>query len=191
MIFIDNTILGSRTKAAKKVVGIEQEVSHEEDRSEDDEEDDCDGESTKDRMRLMARIEKSKAGAKAKSKSKKNASTASAAKKATAPAEPRATMKRPAAVVKESPSKFPLVDLKKSVVVKHSPSKFPRVDLTKSVYWGGGRIYKAKGNMIRAYPRASDRNDKRFSIKGAGAASLQEAWVKGCNVINDDPRPRS
>ena len=98
-------------------------------------------------MRLMARIEKSKAAAKAKSKSKKNASTALAAKKATAPAEPRATMKRPAAVVEES------------------LSKFPRADLKKSVCWGGGRIHKASGNMIRAYPRVGDRNDKRFSIK--------------------------
>ena len=100
------------TKAAKKIAGIEREESQEEDSSEDDEDEDCDGESKKGRMMLMARIEKSKADAKAKSKSKKNASTASAAKKATAPAEPRATMKRPAAVVEESLSKFPRVDLK-------------------------------------------------------------------------------
>jgi len=137
------------------------------------------------------RMSKAKGKAKSKSKSTKKESTASVAKKEKAPAATRVTMKRPAAVVKGCPPKFPLIDLKKAVAVKLSPSKFPRVDLTKSVYWGGGRIYKAKGNMIRAYPRISDRNDKRFSIKGASVASIQEAWIKGCNVINNDPRPRS
>jgi hypothetical protein len=185
------------TKAADKIAGIDREESQNEDSSEEDEHEGCDGESKKDRKRLLARIEKSKTKTKAKGKAKSKststtkASTASAAKKAKAPAEPRPTMKRPAAVVKEGSPEFPLVDLKKSVVVKHSPSKFPRLSLTTSVYWGGGRIYKAKGDMIRVYPRTSDRHDKRFSVKGAGEAALQAAWIKGCNVINDDPRPRS
>ena len=129
---------------------------------------------------MMARIEKSKADAKAKSKSKKEPPTASAKKEATS---------RPAAMKRPSAS-APATMKRPSAFVEESLSKYPRVDLKKSVYWGGGRIYKATGSMIRAYTRVGDRSDKRFSIKEGDMSSLNEAWRKGCDKIKDDPRPR-
>ena len=152
-------------KAAKKAAGIEREDSQDDDSSDDDEEECCDGESDIDRKRLLARIMKAKATA----NTKKKPSKASAAKDSKAPAGPRATMKRPAAVGKQS------------------ASKFPRVDATKSVYWGGGRLYKASGDMVRVYARTSDRKDKRF--KFTDPASLNATWEKTCHVIVTDPRP--
>ena len=64
---------------------------------------------------------------------------------------------------------------------------FPRVDQKESVYWGGGRLYKARGGMVRVYARAKDRKDKRF--KFTDSASLNESWEKACSVIANDPRP--
>ena len=66
-------------------------------------------------------------------------------------------------------------------------SEFPRVDPDASVYWGGGRVYKAKGNLVRVYARKEDRSDKRFAF--TDKASLNAAWIKACRVIVDDPRP--
>ena len=99
---------------------------------------------------MEANKAKTKAGAKTKPAAKKvatKASTASAAAAAKAPAEPPATMKRPTAV---------------GTTIS---SNFPRVDRKESVYWGGGRLYKAAGDMVRVYARESDRTDKRFNFK--------------------------
>jgi len=107
-------------------------------------------------------VPSAKKGAKAKGKGKTKAK-AKAAAKAEAP-----KMKRPAAI-------------------DSAVSKFPRVDEEESVYWGGGRLYKAKGGMVRVYARTKDRKDKRF--KFTDSASLNESWKKACSVIANDPRP--
>ena len=75
----------------------------------------------------------------------------------------------------------------KPAAIDAAVSKFPRVDEEKSVYWGGGRLYKAKGGMVRVYARTKDRKDKRF--KFTDNASLNESWKKACSVIANDPRP--
>ena len=108
-------------------------------------------------------VPSAKKGAKAKGKGKTKAK-AKAAAKAEAP-----KMKRPAAI-----------DSALS-------SKFPRVDRKDSMYWGGGRLYKAAGDMVRVYARTKDRKDKRF--KFTDSASLNESWKKACSVIANDPRP--
>jgi len=172
------SVAKAATETVEKVASIEQEGTS--DDGEEDEKVACDGESKKGKMRMMARIEKSKADAKAKSKSKKEPPTASA--KEGAKSLP-AAMKRPSA-------SSPATMKRPSAYVEESLSKYPRVDLKKSVYWGGGRIYKAKGNQVRAYTRVGDRSDKRFPIKEGDRSSLNEAWRKGCNEIKDDPRPR-
>ena len=74
-----------------------------------------------------------------------------------------------------------------SAVDKAITAKFPRVDPKESVYWGGGRLYKATGDMVRVYARQSDRKDKRFSF--TDPAFLNMAWEKACHVIVNDPRP--
>ena len=103
-----------------------------------------------------------KKGAKAKGKGK---TKAKAAAKAEAP-----KMKRPAAI-------------------DSAVSKFPRVDRKgTTVYWGGGRLHKAKGDMVRVYARKGDRHDKRFNF--IDSASLNESWKKDCSVIANDPRAR-
>jgi hypothetical protein len=103
------------------------------------------------------------------SKPKANVAAKKLAAKTVAAEAAPATIKRPAAVGKAS------------------PSKFPRVDEKVTVYFGGGRLYKAEGGMVRVYPRRGDRNDKRFSF--TDKASLNVAWEKACHVIVNDPRP--
>ena len=90
---------------------------------------------------------------------------------AKAPKGSPATMERPAAIGKAS------------------SSKFPRVDQTNSVYWGGGRLYKAMGNMARAYPEYRTGTTSGFGY--TDVASLNVAWAKACRVIVGDPRPVS
>ena len=75
----------------------------------------------------------------------------------------------------------------KAAAIDSAVSKFPRVDQKESVYWGGGRLYKAKGGMVRVYARTNGRKDKRF--KFTDSASLNESWKKACSVIANDPRP--
>jgi len=110
-------------KAAKKAAKIGDEVEEEEEESSDEEEEE---ESIVEKAPCKPR---SKADAKAKAASKKAATKTVAAKAAPA------SIKRPAAVGK-SP-----------------PAKFPRVDENVTVYFGGGRLYKAEGGMVRVYPR--------------------------------------
>ena len=75
-----------------------------------------------------------------------------------------------------------------SAIAAASLGKFPHVNSEESVYWGGGRVYKAKGNMVRVYAREKDRKDKRISF--TDGPSLLVAWEKACRVIVDDDRPR-
>ena len=98
---------------------------------------------------------------------------AAAAKKAAAAAKP---IEPPPTIVKRP-----------SGVETLCSSKFPRVETKVSVYWGGGRVYKAKGEMVRVYARTEDRKDKRFTF--TDKASLNAAWIKACRVIADDTRP--
>ena len=75
---------------------------------------------------------------------------------------------------------------KKAVAV--SDVKFPPIQRKDSLYWGGGRLYLAKGGaMVRVYARTGDRASPRFGYKdGAG---LKVAWSNACKVISTDPRP--
>jgi hypothetical protein len=104
-----------------------------------------------------------------KSKPKANVAAKKLAAKTVAAKAPPVTKKRPSAVDTET------------------SSKFPRVDANNTVYYGGGRLYKAAGDIVRVYARKGDRKDKR--IRFTDTASLKEAWTKACHVIVDDPRP--
>ena len=110
-------------------------------------------------------VVKAKPAAKTKAKAKGKPKTASAA----SIGEPD-IVKRPAAIAAAS------------------LGKFPRVDRKESVYWGGGRLYKASGDMVRVYAREKDRKDKR--IQFTDGPSLLVAWEKACRVIANDDRPR-
>ena len=79
--------------------------------------------------------------------------------------------------------------MKRPAAIDSAVSKFPGIDRTgKTVYWGGGRVYKAKGSdMVRVYARKGDRQDKRF--KYTDEASLKRSWTRACSVIVDDRRP--
>jgi hypothetical protein len=144
-------------KAVKKAAAIGEAEEEEDEASSDEEEDD------KAPVVKSPCKPKTKAGAKAKAATKKVA-----AKEVKAEATP-VVLKRPASVGKGPPAKFPCLD----------------EDVT--VYFGGGRLYKADGGMVRAYPRKGDRNDKRFSF--TNKKTLLEAWEKACRAIVDDPRP--
>ena len=75
---------------------------------------------------------------------------------------------------------------KKAVAV--SDVKFPPIQRKDSLYWGGGRLYLAKGGtMVRVYARTWDRASPRFGYKDA--AGLKVAWSNACKVISTDPRP--
>ena len=104
-----------------------------------------------------------------KSKPKANVAAKKLAAKTVAAKAPPVTKKRPSAVDTET------------------SSKFPRVDANNTVYYGGGRLYKAAGDIVRVYARKGDRKDKR--IRFTDTASLKEAWTKACHVIVNDPRP--
>ena len=129
----------------------------------DDENEDEDEASIDEKAPPKARVS---AASKAKAK-------AAAAKKAAAAAKP---IEPPPTIVKRP-----------SGVETLCSSKSPRVETKVSVYWGGGRVYKAKGDMVRVYARSEDRKDKRFTF--TDKASLNAAWIKACRVIVDDPRP--
>ena len=150
------------TRGANKAVGIVAEGSQEEEGNSDEEEDSIVAEAPgKAKMKAEA---KTKAAGKTKAAAKK------AAAKTVATEAPPATITRPAAVDETS------------------SSKFPRVDRTETVYFGGGRLHKAAGNMVRVYARTGDRGDKRCTF--TDTASLNVAWEKACHVIANDPRPR-
>ena len=143
-------------KAMKKAAAVDGEVEEEDETSSDEGEDE---------KSIVVKAPKAKAGAKAKGAPKAKAK--GKAKPVAEEATPSA-LKRPTSVD------------------KGPPAKSPRLDEDDTVYFGGGRLYKADGNMVRAYLRIGDRNDKLFSFKDR--KSLLVAWAKGCRAIVDDPR---
>ena len=146
------------TNKRRKKAGEEESEDESEDENEDEEEASID-----EKAPPKARVS---AASKAKAK-------AAAAKKAAAASKP---IEPPPTIVKRPSGVEPLCS-----------SKSPRVDTKVSVYWGGGRVYKAKGDMVRVYARTEDREDKRFSF--TDKPSLNATWIKACRVIADDTRP--
>ena len=145
-------------KAMKKAAAVGGEVEEEDETSSDEGEDE---------KSIVVKAPKAKAKAGAKAKGAPKAKAKGKAKPVAEEATPSA-LKRPASVD------------------KGPPAKFPCLDEDDTVYFGGGRLYKADGNMVRAYLRIGDRNDKRFSF--TDRKSLLVAWAKGCRAIVDDPR---
>ena len=146
---IDGLLVGYKNaKAAmKKPAGAKKGRKKVVENEEEDEEEEPEEETEEDDEAPI--VEKHKAASKANAKSK-----AAAAKKAAAPAKP---------------ADAPPTVVKKTAGVEMCSSKFPPIDPKASVYWGGGRVYKASGNMVRVYARCEDRNDKRFSFKSKAA----------------------
>ena len=145
-------------KSSKKAADIDKDVEGAyEDEDEDFQEDE------------WTVVPSAKKGAKAKGKGKT---------KAKAKAKAKAPKMKPKAKAKTKA---------KAAAIDSAVSKFTRVDQKESVYWGGGRLYKARGGMVRVYARTKDRKDKRF--KFTDSASLNESWKKTCSVIANDPRP--
>ena len=161
------------TKKRKKAADIddEDEEDEEEEAAEEDEAD----EEAEDKPAIVKGTPKATKKAMAKTKVARRrlslkTSPASAVVAAKSVAEPPATMKRPAAIGATS------------------LGRFPKVDRNQSVYWGGGRLYTAAGDMVRVYARSTDREDKRFKYKDS--ASFKAAWDKACRRILEDPRER-
>ena len=98
----------------------------------------------------------------------------------------KAAAVKTAAAASKSKEAPPTIAKRPAGVDSASSAKFPPVDRKETVYWGGGRMYKAQGDMIRVYARVGDRKDKRF--KFTDKASLNVSWEKACRVIADDTR---
>jgi hypothetical protein len=156
-----------KKKKAKDEEDEDAEGEEEEEGDEEDEEEEQEEEAAAPVPKAASKVTPKVA---AKGKAKGKASGKAKAKSAASIAKP-SILKRPAAIDAASVGKFPAINRKGD-----------------SVYWGGGRVYMASGDMVRVYPRKGDRHDKRMKFKDE--KSLLAAWNKACRIIEDDDRPR-